>query len=31
MHLEGWYVEIDEALEPIFFSELPGLLEQTTE
>ena len=30
MHLEGWYVEIDEALEPIFFSELPGLLEQST-
>jgi hypothetical protein len=31
MHLEGWYVEIDEALEPIFFEELPGLLAQTTE
>jgi hypothetical protein len=28
MHLEGWYVEIDDALEPIFFHELPGMLEQ---
>jgi hypothetical protein len=31
MHLEGWYVEIDEALEPIFYEELPGLLAQTAE
>jgi hypothetical protein len=31
MHLEGWYVEIDEALEPIFFHELPDLLAQTSE
>jgi hypothetical protein len=30
MHLEGWYLEIDEALEPIFFAQLPGLLAQTT-
>jgi hypothetical protein len=29
MHVEGWYVEVDEALEPIFFQELPGLLAQT--
>ena len=31
MHLEGWYVEIDDDLEPIFFEELPGLLAQTAE
>ena len=29
MHLEGWYVEIEDDLEPIFFAELPGLLAQT--
>jgi hypothetical protein len=28
MHLEGWYVEVDDDLEPIFFAELPGLLAQ---
>lgn len=31
MHLEGWYVEVDEAVEPIFFQELPGLLGQLSE
>lgn len=29
MHLEGWYVEIEEDLEPIFFDQLPQLLSQT--
>jgi hypothetical protein len=29
MHLEGWFVEIDDDLEPIFFAELPNLLAQT--
>ena len=28
MHLEGWYVEVEDDLEPIFFAELPGLLAQ---
>ena len=31
MHLEGWYVEVEDDLEPIFFSELPGLLAQMAE
>ena len=31
MHLDGWYVEVEEDLEPIFFSELPGLLAQMSE
>ena len=29
MHLEGWYVEIEDDLEPIFFEQLPNLLSQT--
>jgi hypothetical protein len=28
MHLEGWYVEVEDDLEPIFFDELPNLLAQ---
>ncbi len=29
MHFEGWYVEVDEAIEPIFLAQLPNLLEQS--
>jgi hypothetical protein len=29
MHLEGWYVEVEDDLEPIFYEQLPQLLSQT--
>jgi len=29
MHLEGWFLEIEEDLEEIFYAQLPQLLAQT--